>query len=477
MSILNGNRKKGQQSQVGGSIVQVGLAATMASMLSACGGGGGESSTTDTSKSDQPVSLTMGGSSANFLLEGTDADLNAPLKQFLLASGASDQGIDEKVSSLKSDLFGDDVKNYKIEVNGENIHFASTDTSGVSSMRTLVQKKDQDGSLTHIELVAHGPGNGDLTTQTLFEVAASVPKLQSYIFVEGKNGIEFFIKGGSSDAVSKSVNVNKSTDDAYTTDSIKVKGKDDQLLFTIGEQNERTSTFEFLKNTNLTFDNMEDELVFSIRNEDEINNTPTYIAMMQNKTNVNVSEMIKEVTTNDIKVSDNFSGTLDGLFIDYEIYNNNSFGDVGINQVVSSLGGIFENDGYVSILPTNVKIDNSGKFDVTYALFQKQESESKKEATIKFLDSSLVDTLEKKAEALLNGEDFKDTTGNSLLAEITIGNASEIVRFQMDNLDGNILNGVDKLDVNNDYEYTEYMLNEYGMIDKELKHEDDFFSV
>ena len=105
MSFLNGNRKKGEQSQVGSSIVQVGLAATMASMLSTCGGGGGGGSTTDASKTDQSVSLTMGSSSANFLLEGMDADLNAPLKQLLLASGASAQGIDEKVSSLKSDLF------------------------------------------------------------------------------------------------------------------------------------------------------------------------------------------------------------------------------------------------------------------------------------------------------------------------------------------------------------------------------------
>ena len=66
MSILNGNRKKGEQSQVGSSIVQVGLAATMASMLSACGGGGGSSSgTTGTSASTGGASASTGGASAS----------------------------------------------------------------------------------------------------------------------------------------------------------------------------------------------------------------------------------------------------------------------------------------------------------------------------------------------------------------------------------------------------------------------------
>ena len=146
------------------------------------------------------------------------------------------------------------MKNYKIESNGDNIHFASTDTSGVSSMRTLVQKKDQDGNPTQIELVAHGPGNGDLTAQTLSEVAAGVSKQLSYVFAEGKNGVQFFIKGGSGDGESKSVNANESThnDKAYRTDPIMVKGKDDdQLLFTIGKQNEKTTADEFLHATDL----------------------------------------------------------------------------------------------------------------------------------------------------------------------------------------------------------------------------------
>ena len=63
------------------------------------------------------LAATMASYSANFLLEGTDADLNASLKQYYLAAGVRAQEIDEKVSSLTSDLFEDNVKNYKIESN------------------------------------------------------------------------------------------------------------------------------------------------------------------------------------------------------------------------------------------------------------------------------------------------------------------------------------------------------------------------
>ena len=479
MSFLNGNRKKGEQSQVGSSIVQVGLAATMASMLSACGGGGSEGSTTDTSKTDQPVSLTVGGSSASFLLEGTDADLNAPLKQLLLASGASDQGIDAKVSSLKSDLFGDNVKNYKIEPNGDNTHFASTDTSGLSSMRTLVQKKDQDGNLTQIELVAHGPSDGDLTTQTLSDVAASVPKLQSFIFVEGKNGIEFFIKGGSSDGESKSVNVNKSTGNgAYTTTAIEVEGKSgNEALFTIGVQDERTSSQEFLKQTGLKFDNMKDELVFSIMDEDIIGGIPTYIAMLKRDTNINVKDIedIMDQEAKDAYIQKKLDIDLVSQVISYEIYNSNTFKGMTLDKVISNLDTLFSTDGYVYIKPHKITYDNnSNKFDVTYKLAHGVIKET--EADLNFTDSSsYMKSFEDKFEALLSGGAFVDSTGNSLLAEIKIGEKSEIVRFQMDNLSGKILNGVDKLDANDNYEYVEYKLKNTGVIDKVAKNESDFF--
>ena len=176
MSFLNGNRKKGEQSRLGGSIVQVGLAATMASMLSACGGGGSGVTATEVDVAGVP-SVRMQLGSLDFTIPKS-GELNnvvdTSLKTFLTKhfTGNTANEIEAKYKSLKKELFGDEnTTDYKIEVDGDNIYIAGTvkDANGsVTSSRlgVLEQVKGADEKLETVKLFSFESTSQDFTAAT-----------------------------------------------------------------------------------------------------------------------------------------------------------------------------------------------------------------------------------------------------------------------------------------------------------------------
>ena len=194
MSFLNGNRKKGEQSQVGSSIVQVGLAATMASMLSACGGGGGGGSTTSgtTTTDKQTNDVTLNSLDVSSLDSGTVGELENDLKTLLKKDGDTDAEVEQAVSNFKSTFFRSDDQSdsdvVKVQTSGDISFFASTTSSGISRMTSLEQKKDADGNVKELVFTIYDESAEDYTKTDLSVTGAATTKQYSLSFTENDDG-------------------------------------------------------------------------------------------------------------------------------------------------------------------------------------------------------------------------------------------------------------------------------------------------